>query len=284
MDPEKQRKTLNFLRKLVKEQKALEEEEKSTQEAAKFVLLLDTLDSINTELKSSNENTSRFTDALSQLKIEAPVVNVPEIKAPEVKIPEIKVPKPEVTVNIPEIKVPKAEVKIPEIKVPQPKVTVNVPDVIVPPITLPDEMTVEGSVSVQNSPDNAVPVRLVDTKGNPVNVGGGASVVSGGGGSKELKRTYTVITHGSKTLIGSTAVQLTSVSDTAQIGVLIKASNNNSGTLYVGSSHVTTLGTSDTTDGFELGPGESTTLPADRADKIYVVSDTEEQRLTWSLV
>jgi hypothetical protein len=71
-----------------------------------------------------------ITQALSQLKINVPPIEVPHAKI-DVNIPPIIVPEPRVTVTIPEIKSP----VIPDIKVPEPKVTVNVPKNDFSPIT-----------------------------------------------------------------------------------------------------------------------------------------------------
>lgn len=100
------------------------------------------------------------------------VINVPETKVPEAKvnvsIPEIKIPK----IEVPEIKVP--QIKIPKIEVPK----IEIPKI--PPIKMPESMKVNGSVSLEGiGINNPLSVQLRDSKGNPVNIGGG-SVMSGG--------------------------------------------------------------------------------------------------------
>lgn len=88
--------------------------------------------------------------------------------------------------------------------------------------------------------------------------------------------------HGSKTSIGTTPLQMVVASTPADKGVVVKSVNANSGTVYVGNSDVTLLGVSDATDGFEIGGGESITLPVDDANKIWVVATVAGQAVTWA--
>lgn len=89
--------------------------------------------------------------------------------------------------------------------------------------------------------------------------------------------------HGSKSSIGTSAVQITASSITAKKGVTVKAAIANTGTIYVGNSDVTN-GTTDATDGFELGNGESVTIEVDNANKIYVIASTTSQKVFWAVV
>lgn len=89
--------------------------------------------------------------------------------------------------------------------------------------------------------------------------------------------------HGAKSSIGTSAVQITASSIATKKGVLVKASNSNTGTIFVGNSDVTN-GSNDATDGFELGAGESVTIEVDNANKVYVIASTTSQRVSWLTV
>lgn len=84
--------------------------------------------------------------------------------------------------------------------------------------------------------------------------------------------------------VGATAVQLSTTSKPAGIGVLIKAGANNSGFIYVGeAATVTALGTDADTDGFELDAGESVLIPVDDANKIYVIGSDADQVVSFEV-
>ena len=89
--------------------------------------------------------------------------------------------------------------------------------------------------------------------------------------------------HGRKSSISTSAVQITANSTTAEHGVLVKAANDNSGIVYVGNSDVTN-DTTDATDGFELGAGESIVVPVDNANKVYVIGSAAGQKVFWVTV
>lgn len=57
--------------------------------------------------------------------------------------------------------------------------------------------------------------------------------------------------------------------------VTVKASNSNTGIVYVGTTGVTTA------TGFELGAGESVSLPVDNTARIYLISDTASQNVSY---
>ena len=84
---------------------------------------------------------------------------------------------------------------------------------------------------------------------------------------------------GAKSSVGTSAVQMTSSSVKAPLGVTVKAANNNSGTVYVGSSSSVTAGTADSTDGFELGPGESITILVDNTNKVWLIGSAAGQKV-----
>ena len=89
--------------------------------------------------------------------------------------------------------------------------------------------------------------------------------------------------HGRNSDIDTTPEQITTLSVTATMGVLIKAANGNSGTIYVGNSDVT-ANTADATDGFELGAGESLLVKVDNVNKVYVIASVVNQSAYWFVV
>ena len=89
--------------------------------------------------------------------------------------------------------------------------------------------------------------------------------------------------HGANGDIDTTAEQLSTRKTATTIGVLIRASIGNAGIVYVGKEGVT-AGTTDATDGFELGAGESLTIEIDRVDKVWVIASEANQRVSWLVV
>ena len=80
--------------------------------------------------------------------------------------------------------------------------------------------------------------------------------------------------HGRKSSIGTTALQLTATSTAVRRGVLVKASNENgTNKIYVGNSSGVTADSADGTDGYELGTGEAVVIEVDDANKVYVIAD-----------
>jgi hypothetical protein len=79
-----------------------------------------------------------------------------------------------------------------------------------------------------------------------------------------------------QTTIGLIAVQLSSNIITRAI--VVKAANNNSGTVYIGDSTVTTV------TGFELGAGESLKLEVSNSDLVWCIADAINQVVTWVIV
>lgn len=89
--------------------------------------------------------------------------------------------------------------------------------------------------------------------------------------------------HGRKSNIGTTSVQIGTLSFTAKLGVLVKAANSNYGRLFVGNSDVT-ADSADLTDGFELGAGESCLIKVNKVDKVYVCSTGTAHKAFWMAV
>ncbi len=95
-----------------------------------------------------------------------------------------------------------------------------------------------------------------------------------------MATTATII---NKSAIGTSAVQLTATPTTITHGVIIKASPQNSGRVFIGFSSGVTAGTVDATDGFELGSSEGIFLaPADVADlsSIWLIGSAAGQRVS----
>ncbi len=63
-------------------------------------------------------------------------------------------------------------------------------------------------------------------------------------------------------------------------GILLKSNNSNAGNVYVGGPGVTMVGTDPTSDGIELAPGQSITIPLADPRDVYVVS-AAAQILSW---
>ncbi len=76
-----------------------------------------------------------------------------------------------------------------------------------------------------------------------------------------------------QTTVGTSQVQLPN--NPVFMSVTVKANNGNSGTVYVGLTGVTTL------TGFELGAGESVSLPVDNTNRIFVISDAASQTISY---
>jgi len=79
--------------------------------------------------------------------------------------------------------------------------------------------------------------------------------------------------HGQQT-VGLTVVQLSS--NALKNSINIKASNNNTGKIYIGNSNSVT-----TSDGFELSAGESLTLPITNSNLVYLISDSISQNVCY---
>ena len=89
--------------------------------------------------------------------------------------------------------------------------------------------------------------------------------------------------HGRNSDVDTSAEQITTTSITANLGVLVKAANGNTGKIFVGNSDVT-ADSADATDGFELGAGESLLVKVDNANKVYVIASAINQVVYWFVV
>lgn len=118
-------------------------------------------------------------------------------------------------------------------------------------------------------------LQLDATKNLKVNIAGAAEGALGGA--------ISTFDTGSKSAIGASALQLIVASVPTHFGVIIKAANGNTGTVYVGNADIT-AGSADATDGFELGAGESITLEVDNANKVYVIGSAAGQKVFFATV
>ena len=89
---------------------------------------------------------------------------------------------------------------------------------------------------------------------------------------------------GSKTSIGTTAVQITAVTTNAQRGVQIVADATNTISVFIGPSTVTAGTSSATTDGYPLAAGESIVVPIIEPSKIYAVTASSTAKISFMLV
>jgi len=103
--------------------------------------------------------------------------------------------------------------------------------------------------------------------------------VVGGGSSPRVYGTK--FAHGAKSSISTTALQLTTDTKITADGVLVKASLDNAGIVYVGDSNAVTNGSADATDGFPLRRGESVTIPIYRPSGVWVIGSAATQKVFW---
>ena len=87
--------------------------------------------------------------------------------------------------------------------------------------------------------------------------------------------------HGSNLDIDTSAEQITTTSFACKFGVTLKAAATNTGTLYIGDSSSVTAGTTGSTDGFPLEPGESVTLPVNNPNLLYAIASVANQKIFW---
>jgi hypothetical protein len=85
---------------------------------------------------------------------------------------------------------------------------------------------------------------------------------------------------GSVGYIGTASTSIIATATPLYNGVTVKAANTNSGIVYVGNIGVT-AGTATSTDGFELGAGESMTIRINDLNKIYLRGSAAGQKVFW---
>jgi len=84
--------------------------------------------------------------------------------------------------------------------------------------------------------------------------------------------------------VGAAAVQLSATSRALEQGVLVRASNSNTNTIYLGASNAVTADTNAATDGYELGAGEAVEVEASDLDEIWLISDAAAQKVFYIAV
>lgn len=89
--------------------------------------------------------------------------------------------------------------------------------------------------------------------------------------------------HGRKSSIGTTPVQIGTLTVPIKLGVLVKAAYSNYAKIYLGNSNAT-ADAADTTSGFELIAGESILVKINRVDKVYVISSGTNQKAFWEAI
>ena len=94
--------------------------------------------------------------------------------------------------------------------------------------------------------------------------------------NRQTSQAVDQLDHGRNSDIDAAAEQITTVSMPAINGVLVKAANGNTGTIFLGNSDVT-ADSVDATDGFELAAGESVFIEIDNANKIYAFASVANQ-------
>lgn len=166
---------------------------KRNEEDRKFLVssigsdLAQTLEPVLNRIADNNRLTKEeLKQALSEIKVEAPKVDVPKAEV-SVTIPPIVVPEPRVTVNVPEVKIP--AIKIPEIKVPRPEVTVNVPEIKLPQINIPEQIVkFPAKMKLDVHRSDPIPVILTDNNNRTYSIEQFISGVGGGGGGGGLMK------------------------------------------------------------------------------------------------
>jgi hypothetical protein len=103
------------------------------------------------------------------------------------------------------------------------------------------------------------------------------------GGNLKIADVFGVLTTGSKSAIGTTAVQIDATSVPALSGVTIRSSVSNSATVYIGPSTVT-AGTAAATDGIPLTPGESLAMPINNINLVYAIATAAGQEVFWMVI
>lgn len=96
-------------------------------------------------------------------------------------------------------------------------------------------------------------------------------------------QTSNIFYTGTKSAIGSSGVQVTTLNVKCNRGLQLSAPTSNSGIVYIGNRSSFTYGTVDATDGFPLHSGESILLPIRDPSKVYVASPVGGQLVNWIL-
>lgn len=146
------------------------------------------------------------------------------------------------------------------------------------------DASITGVAAMAEGPsDTLTPIQVDASKNLKVAIQGTPTVSVSGVATESTLAAQSSFDHGSKSSVGTSAVQITTTSIVAKKGVTVKAANANTGIIYVGNSDVTN-GSTDATDGFELANGESIFIEIDNANKVYVIGSAASQKVFWVVV
>lgn len=87
-------------------------------------------------------------------------------------------------------------------------------------------------------------------------------------------------TFGGKT-VGASAVQMIAASNPATKGVLVKADDSNTGSVYVGLSSSVTADAGGANSGIRLAAGSSLLVPVSNANLVYLIGSAASQNVAW---
>jgi len=90
-------------------------------------------------------------------------------------------------------------------------------------------------------------------------------------------------TGGNLDIDSGAAEQISSVSNAAAVGLLIKADSGNSSTVWIGPSTVTS-GAASTTSGFPLAAGDGVFLQLSNINLVYAIASADNQKVYWLAV
>jgi len=85
--------------------------------------------------------------------------------------------------------------------------------------------------------------------------------------------------------VGTAAVQITATSVKVTRGVQVRADDGNTDKIYIGPSALVTAGlATPATDGYKLAAGEHTLVPIDDISKIWLISGSASQAISYLAV
>ncbi len=120
--------------------------------------------------------------------------------------------------------------------------------------------------------DNSLERVLVDSSGDELGTATNPLETSGSIGTITLP---SAIYNGKKTVSTPGTAEIIASSQTLVAGVTVKALIGNTGRVYVGNSGV------DSSNGFELDPGQTIFVEIDNINKVYVDVATASDGVTW---
>jgi hypothetical protein len=134
-----------------------------------------------------------------------------------------------------------------------------------PPRLRSDEISATPGINILG-----VKIRLGDNgfDGNPVKVGNGLPIITNGD-------IATSLVTGQKLVPIGTAQRLSPSSVAATRMIAVQAFDSNTGNVFLGVSDVTT------SNGWPIGPGQAITIASSDVTKLFVISETGGQRVSW---